>query len=395
MSALRPDAELDALVRVEQALEMLGRRRPFYASVLAAARFVADATPTMAISVETTGLVIRFSPAFVLAIDSDQLVGVLVHEALHALLGHVDRSRFPPERYPDQAALQLAMDLVVNEWVFEPLPGRPPRVEDFAPLLSPGESTKVRYEKLVGRVPGAREPMSAAPSEALAPAAASMVVDEIAARALAGCSDDELALLPEEITRLGAAPGDAAGSSVETIARERPTGVAWAPIVRLAARRAQSEPAATRARPSRRAPALVGIVSGRRRKPARPAVVVAVDCSGSVSRAELELAAGGIRELSSLCAVKVVQFDTSVHAALPYRGELTRFRGRGGTDFASVFRPDVIEGAGLVVIMTDAEGPCSCPAPSIPVVWAIYPRGRGAAAQVPFGTVISLSGRTR
>lgn len=124
-------------------------------------------------------------------------------------------------------------------------------------------------------------------------------------------------------------------------------------------------------------------------------IVVAVDCSGSISRRVLSLFSG---ETDALVAehqperVHVLYFDSEIHRHDVFeRGDAITLKptGGGGTNFAPIFTH--LEDQGIqphtVVVLTDLLGSFPRHEPGYPVIWASTRSG-----QAPFGSVISLEG---
>jgi len=107
-------------------------------------------------------------------------------------------------------------------------------------------------------------------------------------------------------------------------------------------------------------------------------IVIAVDCSGSVSRRQLGLFQAEIRsilEAQRPNLVHVLYFDTEVHKAKTYQAGQTinlTPTGGGGTDFAPCFA--WLNKRGIVpqnlIFLTDLCGTFPDEAPAYPVLWA-------------------------
>ena len=112
-----------------------------------------------------------------------------------------------------------------------------------------------------------------------------------------------------------------------------------------------------------------------------PRVVVAVDSSGSMSKEDLELAAGAIKRLSTITPeVTVIVADCEVHQVIRTNEideflKNVRFEGRGGTSHVPVFEhvekkmkdalPDV------VICITDGYSEYPSKKPKYPVIWLL------------------------
>jgi len=144
-------------------------------------------------------------------------------------------------------------------------------------------------------------------------------------------------------------------------------------------------------RPPRRFPDLVGILPGRRRRPARPRVMAVIDTSGSMSVSLLEQVNAELTRLARQSTVFVVECDAAVRRVYPHR-KPGSFSGRGGTDFRPPLepafqrrhRPD------LIIYFTDGFGPAPETPPRSPVIWCLTPGGRPPAI---WGRVIRMDDR--
>src|SRR5262249_33404171 len=121
--------------KLQLALERLAHRYPFHCTLLGRLRFVASpAVDKMAVAGPRAKVLLSHQPGFVCGITLPELGGVLLHEVHHVILGHLAMT---PKDYPDAWALAMAQELTANEYIKEPLPGRPATLEDF-PELPPG-----------------------------------------------------------------------------------------------------------------------------------------------------------------------------------------------------------------------------------------------------------------
>jgi hypothetical protein len=137
--------EQHAINKIRLGFEHLAARCPFHVAVLE--RFRLTPHPglgTMGVTVLGENVLLLFDPAFVRRLPADQLLGVLLHEVNHVVLGHVTAD---PKDFPDQWARTVAEEVTVNEFVHEPLPPGGITLGLF-PGLPPLESTAQRYERL-------------------------------------------------------------------------------------------------------------------------------------------------------------------------------------------------------------------------------------------------------
>lgn len=124
-------------------------------------------------------------------------------------------------------------------------------------------------------------------------------------------------------------------------------------------------------------------------------IVAAIDTSGSIGPRELELFFAELRQLSLAFGhpILVLEADDQVrHSYVLRRGRPhPRVHGRGGTDFAPVFR--YVEDAGrpvdLLIYLTDLAGTFPARAPRYPVAWVVAPGP--CAWTAPFGRTIRIA----
>jgi hypothetical protein len=150
-------------------LAALGRsgffgRYPAYAHVMARLGVVEDPqVQVMAVSFSGAAYRLHVNTTFFEG-RAQYIDGVLLHEIHHIVYNHCELARRLDPVYPD--LLELAKETAANEYIAEPLPGKPVRWQDFAHLrFQAGQSTLERYELLAdarrqGRLrESAREPL--------------------------------------------------------------------------------------------------------------------------------------------------------------------------------------------------------------------------------------------
>ena len=127
-------------------LRRLVSEHPLYAVLIDRWRLVeTPGIDTMSVGIDYDLRVrLRYNMEFVTRITPDELVNVLLHEVLHVVFRHLEMSK---EEYPDRSALTVAQEVTANEFVPDPLPGNPLKLESY-PQLPPNESTAERYRRL-------------------------------------------------------------------------------------------------------------------------------------------------------------------------------------------------------------------------------------------------------
>lgn len=400
---------------------------PYYAAILARMTPVADpSVRRMAVSL--------FDGRFFLHVNVDAfvrepgyLVGVLLHEVHHVALGHLVHPKFSVEELPE--LMDLALEMSANDHIEEPLPD-PITWKAYAAFgLRAGQSSVERYERLceahragsigadgsarAGTAPRASvaTPTSAGVSlkkvegwlaQGRAPEGpprtppAERRVDEHRfqgdARRAAGAIEHARDLIDQAVRDAERARPDLReeGAEGRLVAGKRPgrlleelTGVLEAPEVfldwpsalRMFVARERA-PVHSYARPSRRLPALVGIVPGRSWSPrviARPRLLVAIDTSLSMTPPELAEIARHLAVLSEHARLTIAECDVEIARVYPFAGALGDVAGRGGTDLRPVFAPDFLgsQRPDGVVYFTDGAGPFPDREPSVPTLWVL------------------------
>jgi predicted metal-dependent peptidase len=332
-----------------------------------------ESIDTMAVRTEGEQLTLLYNPTFVLDISLAELVGVLLHEVLHVLFGHLSMAS---EDYPNSAARTIAQEVTVNEYIAEPLPGEPVQLEQY-PMLPPGESTEERYRRLETIIPEVQAVETLDNHEQWS--------DTDNVQAIRQAIEDAIVLagpenVPEELRQAlaGQGIGTEAGQQLESIDRGRRGSMDWRTLLRRYVGQAL-EVRPTFARLSRRFPDLAGIVPGQARQTCRPKIMAVIDTSASISRELLTRIDGELRRLAKSNGILIVECDVCIHRIYSYDLEdgLHAVQGRGGTDlrppFQCVFlrehRPD------LIIYFTDGCGSAPERKPHVPVIWCLTPEG--------------------
>jgi predicted metal-dependent peptidase len=395
----------------------------FHAAVLERLRVQArPEVGTMGVTVSVDLVVLYYNAGFVLDIALRELVAVLLHEVHHVVFGHVLAD---PADFPDGWARIVAEEVTVNEFVALPLPGNPITLDRF-PNLPPMESTRRRYERLAkvrerrpvagrGTAQGVPDAGASQVGTGVAlddgqgpiePGSAGRTVDdhgvwaearrdpgrsrqaicEVVKEALLEAGPDRV---PEQLRPVleGLGIGRMPGAGRYELQGRGRNHLDWRRQLRQYTGQALEERPVFN-RPPRRFPDLVGILPGRRRRPARPRVMAVIDTSGSMTGELLEQVDSELARLARQSTVLVVECDAAIHRVYPYR-KPESFQGRGGTDFRPALepafrrrhRPD------LIIFFTDGLGPAPRTAPRTPVIWCLTPGGRRPAT---WGRVIRM-----
>jgi predicted metal-dependent peptidase len=170
----------------------------------------------------------------------------------------------------------------------------------------------------------------------------------------------------------------------------------WKTALRMFVARARA-PVHTYARPSRRFPGRVGEVPGRTYSPrvlVKPALLVAIDTSLSMTRAELAEVARQLVRLGEHARITVAECDVEITRVYAFEGTIAEVAGRGGTDLRPVFAAPFLGARKVdgVVYFTDGEGPFPEAAPAVPVLWVLTKPG---SFRCPWGERAKLDRKAR
>ncbi|MBK8409862.1 MAG: hypothetical protein IPL19_18010 [Sandaracinaceae bacterium] len=368
------DAWLGAFVQAPAFLA----RYPFYAAILGQMQPVADpSVKRMAVSVSAGRFYLHVNVDAFLS-EPQYLLGVLLHEVHHLVLGHLTHPRF--HGVCDVDLMDLAIEMSANEYIEEPLPD-PITWQPYASLgLRAGQSTLERYERLVdgstaksaGELADDHRYLRRGDPEPGALEQTRQLITRAAAEAREqhpGGSDPVEGLL---------CAGKDPGSLIEAL-----TGVLgraerfldWKTALRMFAARARA-PVHTYARPNRRFPGRVGEIPGRTYSPrvlCKPRLLVAIDTSMSMSLPELAEVARQLKALSEHATLTVAECDTRVARVYPWAGVLEDVMGRGGTDLRPIFDDPVLAAQRIegIVYFTDGDGPTPEAPPLVPLLWIL------------------------
>lgn len=381
---------------------VVAKRTPYFTSaILTLALRPCNQIPTIGV---TDGGVLLFNEAFTMSLDADELSGVLVHEILHIVHGHLRRMQGPEW---DKTRANQAMDLAINDSVIAmgyklPKDGLFPANFKFPPNLSAEEYydllSKLKKKPKIGGVgsgdcgscttgksspgepgPGDEANRSSAEIARVVRATAEQV-RQAHAKNPGNVPADLLvwadkALTPpkvrwqEKLARYARAKVAAATSGATDYSYRRPNRQsAWDPDAPIR-------------------PSMVGSL---------PRVALVVDTSGSMLGGDLERAVSEARGILSACGAGVtfVSCDADVHGAVKRVrtfGELAKgLQGGGGTDFRPAFlalTKNKYDRPSVIVYATDGYGP----APEhevIPTIWLLTRADSPAPAK--WGAVIRL-----
>jgi predicted metal-dependent peptidase len=313
-------------------------------------------------------------------------LGVVKHEMLHLVFRHL----FVREPALDPLLLNIAFDLVVNQYIDRSqLPTDSIFLESFADLgLLEGQTWFYYYQK----IEQLRQEKGGAPSGRSAGETLQNIRSDSHGlerhqpwRTLRTRSEMDNAILDTHLDSLLRAAHQRTGASawgslpagvqeaMSAFIFQPQSVVNWRTVLRSFATSARSTRLRnTLRRPSRRFGTTPGIRVSRRQR-----ILVALDTSGSVGQAEFQLFFNELRYLWRAGAlIDVVECDTQIQRRYAYRGTTPPWvQGRGGTDFSAPIDLANAEQPDALIYFTDGFAATPKSAPRIPVLWVITPSG--------------------
>lgn len=374
--------------KVMLAISRLAADMPLHAGILGRWRLMEDAgIGTMAVGFRHGRLTLYFDPAFIERTSLADLVGVVEHECLHVVLGHVFHEASPTENTNARTASE---ETCVNEIVGHSLPGKPVLLEHF-PGIPPNEDTETRYERLKDVVPDVKIITiddHARWAEILANGElAAAVIRTVVGQAWGKLTPEQKAKinLPEATRK---AVEDAVKLSGALVIGEGTASVPWQQMLRrYVGRELMRRPVFGRV--PRRFPELVGVIPATGRSVSKPRVVVCIDTSGSISSATLSQFTAEIQHMAKVHEVWVIEADNVVRAAYRFKGAIESVSGRGGTSFIPALAEAARLKCDVAIYMTDGCGKAPESAPRFPVIWCLTRNGKHPCS---WGRVIRMTG---
>ena len=348
-------------------------------------------------TLETDGVSLKYSPAFVCGLSPDERLGVLVHEVLHTALAHPHR-RGPRDPVQWNVACDLAVNPILTDAGFVLPAGRLMPGEGAYSHLAKGLSAEEYYARLgdpkpktppatYGTSPNEPSP-NPAPSD---PGGCGSVRDPKPEDA--NGSERECVQAVAQAERAARGRGDLPAGLARLVHEVVHPPADWRTLLReFLTANARND--FSWVRPNRRLlpqglylPGLHSEELGE--------VVIAVDTSGSVGERELAVFAREVQGVLDAfdCTVTVLYHDTAVRGEQRWRstdGPLTlKPVGGGGTSHLCVFErlAECDTPPACVVCLTDLETRFPVHPPDVPVLWAVV---GDSAVQPPFGQLVRI-----
>ena len=313
-------------------------------------------------------------------------VGVLKHEMLHLVFRHISID----QQFYDPMLLNLAFDLVVNQYVDRAmLPPDSIFLDSFPDLrLEKGQTWYYYYRKLDKLKKEAAGSSSGTPSEEMLEKIRSdshgmerhqpwreIKSNSELERKAVDLHQESLLRTAHQRTSSsawGSMPGDVK-EQLKDLLIPNSGSLNWRVVLRIFASSAASTKLQnTIRRLSKRYGTSPGIRIKRRKR-----LLVALDTSGSIGKEEFEQFFREIHQLwRSGASITLIESDTKVYREYPYKGRVPELvYGRGGTDFTDAlhfsnrFRPDAL------IFFTDGFADTPKVRLIAPVLWVISIKG--------------------
>ncbi len=316
-------------------------------------------------------------------VSKEHRYGVVKHEVLHIIFKHL----LVDTRNKDQRLVNIAMDLVVNQYILRSnLPEESIFLETFPELNLEGENTWTYYYKALLKLQqNKNEEFSntislsnlnniSSSSHGLDRHELWGEVDKMnnVVKSVADTVIDNLVILAHQKTptsTFGKLPGRMKALIEGIVIKPKPM-VDWRRVVKLFSESsARTKVKNTTKRISKRFGTVPGIKIKKLKK-----ILIAVDTSGSIRREEVQDFFSEIYHIWRQGAeIEVVECDTRIQKQYTYKGITPQFiHGRGGTDFNAPiiygnqkFLPD-----GLIYF-TDGYAEVPSTRPRFPILWVI------------------------
>lgn len=373
--------------KLSATLLRLRLKQPFFGALALFARYsVTRAVPTAA----TDGQTIYVNPDFWSPLTAAEQDGLLLHELLHAALGHCWRRGLR-----DPQVWNIAADIVINGMILtDPQAALPKggmrdlRLENFG-VEEVYELLQRDFSKLPPLT--LADLLTAPPGENGGGGGAETSLDTMHRTALAGHWRHAL----EQAAAIARSQG---GSAPGGLKREldalSPARLDWRAVLWRYLVRTPSDFSGWDRRHLARGLYLEQLEGESVR------VCVCVDTSGSVRGEQLAAFLGEVQGIIRSYPQVVCDLyfaDAALHGPtrLTAHGELPNPTGGGGTDFrpffAELHRAGAGAEAGVAVYLTDGFGTFPATRPDCPTLWVVTPGGL-AVEKFPFGEVVRMVG---
>lgn len=356
--------------KISQAKVDLTLKYPWWAVLVLRLELIEDpikAKNTMS----TDGRYIYYTNEFINSLTNEELIGVLVHEALHCGFLHITRMG-ERERGKWNAATDYAINGIVIDsgqempgWVLHDEQYKGMTADEIYPLM-PEKFKDPKWGFIVDPDGKGRE-----------------LTDEEKDQ-----WRDALAHAVNELRKRGKLKGDAWDRMIE---KAMAPAVPWKALLASLIKATVGQEDYTWKKPSRRSH-LVGVHLPGRFENTLPPIGIAIDSSGSIGSTELSEAVAlvrGVAEELRIDKIIVVEADDDVRNVTELftydEWNPSNVKGGGGTSFIPAIEQLDRDECSVIIYITDLEGDFPPSAPVTPVIWLTK-----SNSPVPFGQVVKI-----
>lgn len=369
---------------MENTRTLLVHNQPYYALLLQQSRWAwSEKIPTACVGYVDNNINLLINKEFFYSLPDDQKQGLLIHEMLHVLMGHLARGNGL-----NRQVANIAMDIAINQFIprhMLPEGGLLPEHFKFEPnksfeiyydlLMEEAKKNPIKISELssLDSHEGFGEGGNSIMAEIVAKAAHKSAVDALGAKGIGK--------VPKAISKI-----------VEQLGVSK---VKWQNVLRnYIGRSISKHQESTRTRPNRRQ----GFFAQGTKNAYYPKILIGIDQSGSVGDKEQQ---DFLNELNAIVAgqhekVMLAYFDTEIHLKETIKKKLPEMKrvASGGTSFQCVFdyaqeiKPD------LLVMFTDGEAHIP-EKPKYPVLWVITQKESVYRPEITYGKIVYLDESTK
>lgn len=374
----------DGLLKIQQAVDIIRKTRPVYATALMTMDRVEDKSIDI---MATDGVKLLYNDANCAKFPLSEVQFILMHEVLHKWLRHSARLKLVWEQLSKKEInnWKIAADLAVNSLLYQQGEKMPTSVQLYVPESAPyynlpqGKTAEWYFEQI-------RNDDNPPCDDDLIPSDAG----------------DEIEQLQEVGVSVGSAKGQHAGKRSTEVINKVLEGMLAPPKLnyKTLLRRYLTETASHRvrsfARECRRGDGSFILPSYKKDKDLCKTCVI-MDTSGSMDELcqDILYECVGFAEQYPNTAIEVVMCDTDIRKTYNLRNKAdlkkllaVPYEGGGGTDMSPAFEYAVKSKAKLILCLTDMEmwWPKN---PRIPTVWVAF-RHSYYATKPPYGDVVKV-----
>jgi len=373
--------------KVQTAVSILFREKPFYAYFFLNSRIVYDnpTIKTAAVSATPNGMVFYFDNQFIDTLAATEVVAIIEHEIMHCLFEHI----FVQDKKSSHHNRNIAMDCAINQLI-EGLPSIAVTLQSLEKIVEKKLKEKESWVYYLDQI---EEFAKNNPDKCLPYLPMDSHEWGEGKEMTEGQKAETRAQIQNAIDKaVSSSKGNLPQNIIETLgAFKQEPKLSWKTILSNFVSRSRSVTRIpTRTRRNRR----FGLTTAGYKIKKELTLGVCVDSSGSVSDEDYVLFMNEVTRISKLCSkVYLIDADCTVQNVTVLKKkapEFTRF-GRGGTAYGPALEECVKLKVDAICYFGDMDSSDTPKNPNIPVLWV------AVGLQAPpssFGNVVRLNGTT-